>query len=184
MPNTLVLTNQALIQTLLATEQECGELACGPNFILDLKLFTSAPSESNSIASLYEFVRQVYTEYPIAEAHFKSLMSTIDRDQNSEYWNVSENIRELTSDEFLDWFKECALAEEYYESETPDESPYPAHQSRILELSTALQGRLFGSQSTLPLYVLTDVNNENTPYGVYVAIGQTHRLLLVTHWIL
>lgn len=177
----------SLLSPILATELEYGELAYGPNFLLDFKLF-SATKPIRSVSAAYEFIKSIYTETPLPEAHLEPLLSTIDRDATSESWNAKEHISDLTAETFGPWLVGCCLAEEYFtkDSETrdPEINPYKAHRSALAQLIQTIQPLLFGDTKSVTLYTLTDVNNENTPYSVYLTIGPTHTLLIVSHWIL
>jgi hypothetical protein len=171
------------LNLILATELQYGELACGPNFLLDFKLF-SHTSRPKSVAAVYKLLKSIYQETPLPEPHLADLLSTIDRDETSEYWNAKEAVVELTADGFAEWLMGCCLAEEYYESESAEDNPYPPHQFAINQLIESIQPMMFPSDEAVKLYQLTDLDNENTPYGVYLAIGETHTLLVVSHWIL
>ena len=181
----------SLLSPILATELEYGELACGPNFLLDLKLFSDTKSPK-SVSAVYKLVKSIYTETPLPETHLEPLLSTIDRDATSDSWNAKDNISELTAETFGEWLVGCCLAEEYFESEdteaedaeTSSNNLYGAHRSALDQLIQTIQPLLFNDAEPVTLYTLTDSNNENTPYSVYVAIGPTHTLLVVSHWIL
>ena len=174
----------ALLSPILATELEYGELACGPNFLLDFKLFTHT-KPTKSVSAAYKLVKSIYTETPLPEAHLEPLLSTIDRDATSDSWGAKENITELTSEQFSEWLMECCLAEEYFETEEKAETnPCEAHRSAITQLIGTIQPLLFSDTKPVTLYTLTNSNNENTPYSIYLAIGITHTLLVVSHWIL
>lgn len=181
----------SLLSPILATELEYGELACGPNFLLDLKLFSDTKSPK-SVSAVYKLVKSIYTETPLPEAHLEPLLSTIDRDATSDSWNAKDNISELTAETFGEWLVGCCLAEEYFEAEnteaedveTSSTNLYGAHRSALDQLIQTIQPLLFNDAEPVTLYTLTDSNNENTPYSVYVAIGPTHTLLVVSHWIL
>ena len=173
-----------ILVPILATELEYGELAYGPNFLLDLKIF-SQTKPVKSVSAAYKLIKSIYTETPLSEAHLESLLSTIDRDATSDSWNAKENITELTSEQFSEWLMGCCLAEEYFETEEKAETnPCEAHRSSITQLIETIQPLLFSDTKPVTLYNLTDSNNENTPYSVYLAIGTTHTLLVVSHWIL
>lgn len=182
----------SLLSPILATELEYGELAYGPNFLLDFKLF-SATEPIQSVSAAYQFVQSIYTETPLPEAHLEPLFSTIDRDATSDSWNAKDNISDLTAETFGPWLVGCCLAEEYFtkDSETEDPetedsklNPYKTHRSALEQLIQTVQPLLFADTKSVTLYTLTDVNNENTPYSVYLTIGPTHTLLVVSHWIL
>lgn len=180
-------SSTALLSPILATELKYGELACGPNFLLDFKLF-SATEPIQSVSAAYELIKSIYTETPLPEAHLEPLLSTIDRDATSESWNAKEHISVLTAETFGPWLMGCCLAEEYFtknpETENSEINPYKAHRSALAQLIQTIQPLLFGDIKSITLYTLTDVNNENTPYSVYLTIGPTHTLLIVSHWIL
>ena len=180
---TVDLSPIALLSPILATELEYGELACGPSFLLDFKFFTHT-KPTKSVSAAYKLVKSIYTETPLPEAHLESLLSTIDRDATSDSWNAKENITELTSERFGEWLVGCCLAEEYFETEDAATNPYKAHRSAITQLIETIQPLLSSETKPATLYTLTDSNNENTPYSVYLAIGATHTLLVVSHWIL
>jgi hypothetical protein len=174
------------IGQILAIELEYGELACGPNFLLDIKLF-SHTSKPKAVLGVYKLVKSIYDETPLEEAHLESLLSTIDRDEHSESWNAKDNISELTTESFGEWFKGCCLAEDYFTDEETGEIKAEickCHQNAIVQLTEYIQSLLFPENEPAKLYSLTDSNNENTPYSVYVAIGKTHTLLVVSHWVL
>lgn len=183
----------SLLSSILATELEYGELAYGPNFLLDLKLF-SATEPIQSVSAAYKLVKSIYTETSLPEAHLEPLLSTIDRDATSDSWSAKDNISELTAEKFSEWLVGCCLAEEYFEAEnteaegaeaeTSSTNLYAAHRSTLDQLIQSVQPLLFGETKSVTLYTLTDVNNENTPYSVYLSIGPTHTLLVVSHWIL
>ena len=182
----------SLLSPILATELEYGELAYGPNFLLDFKLF-SATKPIQSVSAAYELIKSIYTETPLPEAHLEPLLSTIDRDATSDSWSAKDNISDLTAETFDPWLVGCCLAEEYFtedpkteDSETKDSkiNPYKAHRSSLYQLIQTVQPLLFGDTKSVTLYTLTDSNNENTPYSVYLTIGPTHTLLVVSHWIL
>ena len=177
----------SLLAPILATELEYGELAYGPNFLLDFKLF-SATKPIQSVSAAYQFVKSIYTETPLAEAHLEPLLSTIDRDATSDSWSAKDNISDLTAETFGPWLVGCCLAEEYFtkdpETKEPKTDPYKMHRSALNQLIQTVQPLLFGDTKSVTLYTLTDVNNENTPYSVYLTIGPTHTLLVVSHWIL
>ncbi len=172
----------SLLSPILATELEYGELACGPNFLLDFKFFTHT-KPTKSVSAAYKLVKSIYTETPLPEAHLEPLLSTIDRDATSDSWNAKEHITELTSERVSEWLMGCCLAEEYF-TEDAATNPYAAHRSAITRLLETIQPLLFSDAKPVTLYTLTDSNNENTPYSVYLAIGATHTLLVVSHWIL
>jgi hypothetical protein len=182
----------SLLSSILATELEYGELAYGPNFLLDFKLF-SATEPIQSVSAAYQLVKSIYTETPLPDAHLEPLLTTIDRDETSDSWNAKDNISDLTAEAFGPWLVGCCLAEEYFtkdpETEDPKTedskiNPYKAHRSALDQLIQTVQPLLFDETKSVTLYTLTDVNNENTPYSVYLAIGPTHTLLVVSHWIL
>ena len=177
----------SLLSPILATELEYGKLAYGPNFLLDFKLF-SATKPIRSVSAAYELIKSIYTETPLPEAHLGPLLSTIDRDAASDSWNAKDNISDLTAETFGPWLMGCCLAEEYFtrESETEDSkiNPYKAHRSALTQLIQTIEPLLFDDTKSVTLYTLTDSNNENTSYCVYLAIGPTHTLLVVSHWIL
>ncbi len=168
---------------ILATELQYGELACGPNFLMDFKLF-SHTSRPKSVAAVYKLIKAIYKETPLPEPHMADLLSTIDRDETSEYWSAKEVVTELTADGFAEWLMGCCLAEEYYEGESAEDNLYATHQSALNQVIESIQPLVFQADEPVKLYTLTDTDNENTPYGVYVAIGETHTLLVVSHWIL
>ncbi len=180
---TAELSHSEPIDLMLATECQYGELACGPNFLLDFKLF-SHTSRPKSVAGVYKLLKSIYSETPLPEPHLTDLLNTIDRDETSEYWSAKEAVTELPAEGFGEWLMGCCLGEEYYESESAEENPYSAHQANLTQTIEAIQPLLYPSDEPLKLYTLTDTDNENTPYGVYVAIGKTHTLLVVSHWIL
>jgi hypothetical protein len=180
---TAELSQSEPIELILATERQYGELACGPNFLLDFKLF-SHTSRPKSVAGVYKLIKAVYKETPLPEPHLADLLSTIDRDETSEYWNAKEAVTELTAEGFGEWLMGCCLGEEYYESESEEENPCAVHQAQLTETIAAVQPLIFPSDEPVKLYTLTDTDNENTPYGIYVAIGETHTLVVVSHWIL
>lgn len=186
-----------LLSPILATELEYGELAYGPNFLLDFKLF-SATEPIQSVSAAYQFVKSIYTENSLPEAHLEPLLSTIDRDATSDSWSAKDNISDLTAETFGPWLVGCCLAEEYFsrdlETEDPETKdlktedsetdPYKTHRSALDQLIQTVQPLLFSDTKSITLYTLTDSNNENTPYSVYLTIGPTHTLLVVSHWIL
>ncbi len=173
----------SLLAAILATELEYGELAYGPNFLLDLKLISQAKPE-RSVSDVYQFVKSIYTETSLSAEHLESLVSTIDRDETSESWKAEEHMSELTAETFGSWLVDCCLAEEYFETANTAINSYGAHRSALDQLIQTIQPLLFNDSKSATLYALTDSNNENTPYGVYVAIGPTYTLLTVSHWIL
>ena len=120
---------------------------------------------------------------PLDEAHGKELASTLERDRTSEFWDSAACDRTLTLGEFLPWLQECFLAEEFYEDDE-----YKAQLERMTEFANQVQPELFGAAETVgkvvTVHSLTDGQNENTPYGVYVAIGPVKTLVVVTGWIL
>ncbi len=184
------LTQSKLIEQLLATERQYGELACGPQFLFDVKLF-SHDRPSKSVAGVYKLLKSIYSETPLSgddsDNHLEALLSTIDRDETSEYWSAKEAVTEIAPEDFSEWMTGCCLAEDYYEntdSENTDGNACEAQKATIAQLTETLRPLLFHESEALKLYTLTDTDNENTPYGVYVAIGKTHTLLVVSHWIL
>jgi hypothetical protein len=181
---------QDLITQLLETDRRQGEIACGPGFVLDLKLFPTPENLQGdpSIDQLYTFIETTYKGQPIEELQLEAeqvenLCGTLDRDRTSEYWNAAQNDREITREEFLPWLQECFLAEECYEA-GDGENPYVDQMERLMMFASWVAPELFGESSSLVIHSLTDVNNENTPYGVFVAIGPVNTLLVVTRWIL
>ena len=185
-----------ILVPILATELEYGELAYGPNFLLDLKIF-SQTNPTKSVSAAYKLIKSIYAETPLPEAHLEPLLSTIDRDATSDSWDAKDNISELTAATFGEWLVGCCLAEEYFEAEnseaegaetedaeTSSTNPYGVHKAALDQLIRTIQPLLFHDAEPVTLYTLTDSNNENTPYSVYVAIGPTHTLLVVSHWIL
>ncbi len=182
---TAELSQSTPIDLILATERQYGELACGPNFLLDFKLF-SHTSRPKSVAGVYKLLKAIYQETPLPEPHLTDLLSTIDRDETSEYWSAKEAVTEIAAEDFSDWMTGCCLAEDSYETEeeNADSNACEAQKATIAQLIETLQPLLFPSDEPAKLYTLTDTDNENTPYGVYVAIGKTHTLLVVSHWIL
>ncbi len=180
-----------ILVPILATELEYGELAYGPNFLLDLKIF-SQTKPTKSVSDAYKLIKSIYAETPLPEAHLEPLLSTIDRDATSDSWEAKDNISALTAATFGEWLVGCCLAEEYFEaedieahdSETSSNNSYKAHKVALDHLIQTIQPLLFHDAEPVALYTLTDSNNENTPYSVYVAIGPTHTLLVVSHWIL
>ena len=179
-----------LIQTLLETDRQYGELAGGPNFVLDLRLLPTPDSFQTEPSSeeLYTWLQTAYVSDAIASLtlesdHLDNLCSTLERDRTSEYWNVEENDREITTEEFLPWLQECFHSEDCYECDG-DRHPYADQIERLEGFAAIVQPQLFGDATALILHTLTDVNNENTPYGVYLLIGAKQTLLVITHWIL
>jgi hypothetical protein len=172
-----------ILLPILATELEYGELAYGPNFLLDLKIF-SPTKPAKSVSAAYKLIKSIYAETPLPEAHLEPLLSTIDRDETSDFWSAKQNITELTAETFGEWLVGCCLAEEYFENENTEINPYGAHRSALAQLIQTIQPLLFSDTKSVTLYTLTDSNNENTPYSVRVAIGPTHTLLVVSYWIL
>ena len=175
---------ESLIEALIKTEGHYGELAGGPNYVVDLKwvptpatLKKATPKEAKSIAPLYAFIAEIYKETPLDEAHGEAMASTLERDRTSAFWDAEDCDRTLTPDEFLPWLQACFLAEACYEDDG-----YGAQLRRMTELADRVRPELFGESVTV--HSLTDVNNENTPYGVYVAIGLVKTLVVVTGWIL
>ena len=173
---------------ILATELEYGELAYGPNFLLDLKIF-SPTKPAKSVSAVYKLIKSIYAETPLPKAHLEPLLSTIDRDETSDSWSAKQNITELMAETFGEWLVGCCLAEEYFETEDPEAkntrtNPYGAHKAALAQLIQTIQPLLFTDTKSVTLYTLTDSNNENTPYSVHVAIGPTHTLLVLSYWIL
>lgn len=179
------LSQSDLIEQLLATERQYGELACGPQFLLDVKLF-SHDRAPKSVSGVYKLLKSIYSETPLQEEHLEALMSTIDRDETSEYWSAKEAVTEITPEDFAPWMTGCCLAEDCYEidEENAESNACEVQKAMIGQLTESLQPLLFAETDALKLYTLTDTDNENTPYGVYVAIGKNHTLLVVSHWIL
>lgn len=70
------------------------------------------------------------------------------------------------------------------ENENQSPNAYVDQQTALTQLTDYIQPLLFPDGKAIKCYCLTDTNNENTPYGVYLAIGQTHTLLVVSYWIL
>ncbi len=182
-----------ILLPILATELKYGELAYGPNFLLDLKIF-SQTKPTKSVSAAYKLIKSIYAETPLPEAHLEPLLSTIDRDTTSDSWDAKDNISELTTATFGEWLVGCCLAKEYFEaentetegaeSEGAETNSYDAHKASLDQLIQTIQPLLFGDTKSVTLYTLTDSNNENTPYSVYLSIGPTHTLLVVSHWIL
>ena len=180
-----------ILLPILATELKYGELAYGPNFLLDLKIF-SQTKPAKSVSAAYKLIKSIYAETPLPEAHLEPLLSTIDRDTTSDSWDAEDSISELTAATFGEWLGGCCLAEEYFEAEkneaegaeTRSTNPYGVHKAALDQLIQTIQPLLFHDAEPVTLYTLTDSNNENTPYSVYLAIGPTHTLLVVSHWIL
>ena len=178
---------ESLIKALIKTEWHYGELAGGPNYGVDLKWVPTPMNlkKNQSIAELYAFINEIYTATPLDEAHREELASTLERDRTSEFWDSAACDRRLTLEEFLPWLQECFLAEEFYEDDE-----YKAQLERMAELANRVQPELFGKAETVKktvavtVHSLTDGQNENTPYGVYVAIGPVKTLVVVTGWIL
>ena len=182
---------ESLIKALIKTECHYGELAGGPNYGVDLKWVPTPANlkKDQSIAELYKFVDEIYTATPLDEAYGEELASTLERDRTSEFWDSAACDRTLMPAEFLPWLQECFLAEEFYE-----DSEYKAQLKRMTEFANQVQPELFGAAETVEktvektvevtVHSLTDGQNENTPYGVYVAIGPVKTLVVVTGWIL
>lgn len=179
---------ESLIEALIKTECHYGELAGGPNYGVDLKwvptpanLKKNQLTKDQSIAERYKFVDEIYTATPLDPVHGEELASTLERDRTSEFWDSATCDRTLTPEEFLPWLQECFLAEEFYEDDG-----YGAQLERVTEFANRVQPELFGVAKTVGVTVhsLTDGENENTPYGVYVAIGLVQTLVVVTGWIL
>ena len=182
---------ESLIKALIKTECHYGELAGGPNYGVDLKWVPTPTNlkKNQSIAELYTFINEIYTATPLDEAHREELASTLERDRTSEFWDSAACDRTLMPAEFLPWLQECFLAEEFYE-----DSEYKAQLKRMTEFANQVQPELFGAAETVEktvektvevtVHSLTDGQNENTPYGVYVAIGPVKTLVVVTGWIL
>ncbi len=181
---------QDLITQLLETDRFHGEIANGPGFVLELKLF---PKPNNwpgdpSIAELYRFIETMYSGEAIETlqleaARVEHLHTTLNCARTSQYWNAKDDDREITQEDFLPWLQECFLAEECYEAED-GENPYADQLERLMMFASWVAPELFGESSTLMVHSLTNVNNENTPYGVFVAIGPVNTLVMVTCWML
>ena len=170
-----------ILVPILATELEYGELAYGPNFLLDLKIFNPT-NPAKSVSAAYKLIKSIYAETPLPEAYLEPLLSTIDRDATSDSWNAKENISQLTAETFSPWLVGCCLAEEYFETDNTEAEDaisstnlYGAHRSALDQLIETIQPLLFGDTKSVTLHTLTDSNNENTPYSVYVASGQIGR---------
>jgi hypothetical protein len=191
---------QTLIETLIQSECHYGELAAGPKFVIDLRLVptpvTSSPATSSPATlspatsspatlspAIYQWVEDLYRETPLADDHAAGVCSTLERDRTSEYWNAEEDDRDITREEFLPWLQECFLAEEFYDG-SDGENPYVDQVERLMMFASWVAPELFGESSALVIHSLTDVNNENTPYGVFVAIGPVNALVVVTCWML
>ena len=178
---------ESLIEALIKTECRYGELAGGPNYVVDLKwvLTPATLKNAESIAPLYTFIDEIYREAPLDEAQGEAMASTLERDRTSEFWTSKMCDRTLTPENFLPWLQECFLAEEFYEDDG-----YGAQWERVTELANLVRPELFGETVTfgvrtgVTVHSLTDGENENTPYGVYVAIGLVKTLVVVTGWIL
>ena len=177
---------ESLIEALIKTERHYGELAGGPNYVVDLKWVpTPAKIEkAKSIAPLYTFIDEIYAVMPLDEAHCEAMASTLERDRMSEFWDAKACDRMLMPDELLPWLQECFLAEEFYEDDG-----FGAQFDRVMAFADGLRVGLFGEASgeereAVTVHSLTDGENENTPYGVYVAIGLGKTLVVVTGWIL
>ena len=179
---------ESLIKALIKTEWHYGELAGGPNYGVDLKwvptptnLKQGQLNKHQSIADLYTFVNEIYTAMPLDKAHGEEMAGTLERDRTSEFWDSAACDRTLTPAEFLPWLQECFLAEEFYEDDE-----YKAQLERMTEFANRVQPELFKDAATagVTVHSLTDGQNENTPYGVYVAIGPVKTLVVVTGWIL
>ena len=170
---------EPLIEALIETECHYGELAGGPNYVVDLKWMPTPAKlkEVKSIAPLYTFIDEIYKEAPLDAAHREAMASTLERDRTSEFWTSETCDRTLTPEEFLPWLQGCFLAEECYEDDG-----YGAQCLRVTEFADRVRPELFGESVTV--HSLTDGENENTPYGVYVAIGLVKTLVVVTGWIL
>ena len=170
---------EPLVEALIKTECHYGELAGGPNFVVDLKWVPTPATlmKARAIEPLYTFVDEIYKATPLGEAHYAAMVSTLERDRTSAFWDAEDCDRTLTPDEFLPWLQDCFLAESCYEDDG-----YGAQLGRMTELADRVRPELFGESVTV--HSLTDVNNENTPYGVYVAIGPVKTLVVVTAWIL
>ena len=179
---------EALIKTLIKTECHYGELAGGPNYVVDLK-WVPTPAElkddrlenAKLIDALYPFIDEIYTAMPLDEAHCEAMASTLERDRMSEFWEAEACDRTLMPDELLPWLQECFLAEEFYEDDG-----FGAQFDRVMAFADEARDGLFGDAvgETVTVHSLTDGENENTPYGVYVAIGLVKTLVVVTGWIL
>ncbi len=177
---------ESLIEALIKTECHYGELAGGPNYVVDLKWVPTPATlknvtlkEAKSIAPLYPFIDEMYAAMPLDEMHREAMASTLERDRTSEFWDAEDCDRTLMPDEFLPWLKGCFLAEEFYEDDGSE-----AQCLRVTEFADRVRPELFGEAVGVTVHSLTDGENENTPYGVYVAIGLVRTLVVVTGWIL
>ncbi len=172
---------ESLVEALIKTECHYGELAGGPNYVVDLKWMPTPAMLKNaqSIAPLYAFIAEIYATMPLDKAHQEAMTSTLERDRTSEFWTSKTCDRTLMWDEFLTWLKGCFLAEEHYE-----EDGYARQCERVTEFADRVRPELFGEMAGVTVHSLTDGENENTPYGVYVAIGLVKTLVVVTGWIL
>lgn len=170
---------ESLIDALIKTECHYGELAGGPNYVVDLRWVPTPATLKNvqSIAPLYTFIDEIYKEVPLDKAHQEAMTSTLERDRTSEFWTSESCDRMLTSEAFLPWLQGCFLAEECYEDDG-----YEAQCVRVTEFADRVKPELF--EKSVTVHSLTDGENENTPYGVYVAIGLVRTLVVVTGWIL
>jgi hypothetical protein len=185
---------QELITQLLETDRHHGEIAYGPGFVLDLRLLPTPEElkQEPSSEGIYDWLEAVYPktlddELKLGAAHLvdhlENINETLDYYFDSDVWDTTDDDREITREAFLPWLQECFLAEESYEG-LDGENPYADQVERLMMFASWVAPELFGESSALMIHSLTDVNNENTPYGVFVAIGPVNTLVVVTCWML
>ena len=172
---------EGLVAKLVEVEKEQGEEAYGPNFVGDLRLFktpqsllTDAPYEA-----LYSFVCSVYRDQ---EDRFENLCWTLERHQTSEYWKAQDADSLVTTEGFLTWFQTLFLDQTHYQEDGA--ALFAEQRERVIAFAHLVHPLVFESLPSITAYSLTDVNNENTPFGARVLVGSQYSLLILQRWIL
>ncbi len=184
------------IKNILELEERFGREAYGPSFVVKIELFakpeTFTPTSQNIdeevFKSLYDLRQHDCNSYE---------MDLCDYDEyTNEHQKIFQQMKDLNQGDFIEWFKDKFLKEEYYAIYDDEEDDYLPNleteaclkqRGEYLEfLLATIIPRLFSNPSdTVLLFPLNDgEHNENFAFVPYFVIGKTCLVFLLVEWIL
>ena len=184
------------IEKTLVLEEQFGREAYGPSFVVKIELFAKPAKFYPTSQNIDEVV--VQSLYDLRQQELSHEMDLCDYED--EYKNDLESIfkqmQDLNQEQFIDWFKDKFLEDEYYGIYDEDEDEYLAtpetetclrQRGEYLEkiLATIIPRLFEKSADTVLLFPLNDgEKNENFAFVPYFVIGQTCILFMLVEWIL
>ena len=184
------------IEKVLALEERFGREAYGPAFVVNIQLFAKPATFSPNSQNIEEKV--VKSLYDLRQKNLNHEMDLCDYE--NEYKNDLESIfkqmKDLNQEQFITWFKDKFLKDEYYGIYDEEEDEYlPTSETETclqqrgeyleLILATIIPQLFEKSVDTVLLFPLNDgEQNENFAFVPYFVIGQTCIIFLLVELIL